>query len=140
MTLFMLDTNTVSYLVHRRSAKLQARIDALGVEERLCISAITEGEMRYGVARKPGAHQLAAAVALVLSNLEVLPWTSETAAAYGEFRAENQRRGLAAGNLDMLIAAHAVARKGVLVTSDAALGKLAGGLVTVNWAEDLVAG
>jgi tRNA(fMet)-specific endonuclease VapC len=133
----MLDTNTVSYLLHRRSAKLQARIDKLSREERLTISVITEAEMRYGVALKPAAHRLANAVESILSGLEILPWTSEAARAFAMLRAENRSRGLAAGSFDLLIAAHALSSGAVLVTSDAAILKLAGGLVTVNWANDL---
>ena len=137
MTRYLLDTDTVSNLMHGRSARLQSRIDALNDDAELCISVITEAEMRYGVALKPGGHKLASSVDLVLAGFEILPWSSEAAAAYGEFRAENRRRGLAAGNLDMLIAAQAIAVGAVLVTSDAAIAKLAGGLVTVNWADDL---
>jgi tRNA(fMet)-specific endonuclease VapC len=133
----MLDTNTVFYLIHKRSATLQARVDALPPDDRLCISVITEAEMRYGVALKPKAHRLAYAVELVLSGLTILPWTSEVAPAYAKLRAENRIRGLAAGNLDLLIAAHAAAVQAVLVTNDGALSKLAGGLVTINWAEDV---
>jgi predicted nucleic acid-binding protein len=44
---------------------------------------------------------------------------------------------LAAGSLDLLIAAHALAAQATLITSDAALAKLAGGPATVNWATDL---
>jgi len=134
---FMLDTNTVSYLLHKRSAKLQARIDKLNYKDRLTISVITEAEMRYGVALKPGAHRLATAVESILSGLDILPWTSEAAKAFATLRAKNRSQGLAAGSFDLLIAAHAVSADAVLVTSDAAISKLVGGLVTVNWANDL---
>jgi tRNA(fMet)-specific endonuclease VapC len=134
---FMLDTNAVSYLVHKRSARLQNRLEQLSGEDRVCISVVTEAEMRYGVALKPDAQRLAYTVEIVLSGLEILPWTSEAAKAYATLRAENKLRGLAAGNLDLLIAAHAIAVGAVLVTSDGAISRLVGGLVTVNWADDL---
>ena len=137
MTLFMLDTNTVSYLIHKRSARVQEQMDALPPEDRICISVITEAELRYGVALKKEAVKLARSVALILSNLQVRPWTSEAAKAYAELRAENRSLGLAAGDFDLLISAHAIAENAVLVTSDGAIAKLAGGLVTVNWADDL---
>jgi tRNA(fMet)-specific endonuclease VapC len=137
MTLFMLDTNTVSYLIHKRSARVQEQMDALPPEDRTCISAITEAELRYGVALKKGAVRLAQAVELVLSNLQIRPWTSEAAKAYAELRAENRILGLAAGDFDLLISAHAIAEKAVLVTSDIAISKLVGNLVTANWADDL---
>jgi tRNA(fMet)-specific endonuclease VapC len=137
MTLFMLDTNTVSYLIHKRSARVQQQMDGLPPEDRTCISAITEAELRYAVALKKGAVRLAEAVELVLSNLQTRPWTSDAAKAYAELRAENRNLGLAAGDFDLLIWAHAIAEKAVLVTSDIAISKLACNLVTVNWAYDL---
>jgi tRNA(fMet)-specific endonuclease VapC len=133
----MLDTNTVSYLIHKRSTNVQEQMDGLPPGDRTCISAITEAELRYGVARKPGAHRLAYSVELILSSLQILPWTSEAAQAYASLRVENRIRGLAAGNFDLLIAAHAVAVQAVLVTNDGALSKLAGDLETVNWATDI---
>ena len=136
MNIFLLDTNTVSYLIRKQSASIQARIDALGAEDTVAISVITEAEIRFGLALKPEAHHLATEE-FVLSGLIILPWTSEAARAYAVLRAENQRLGLAAGSLDMLIAAHAIAAGAVLVTSDGALSKLAGGPVTVNWADDI---
>jgi tRNA(fMet)-specific endonuclease VapC len=137
MTLFMLDTNTVSYLINKRSTRVQEQMDALPPEDRTCISVITEAELRYGVALKKGAVKLAEAVELILSNLQVRPWTSEAAKAYAELRALNRSLGLAAGDFDLLISAHALAENAVLVTGDGAISKLSGGLMTVNWADDL---
>ena len=116
---------------------MQAHIDALNADDTLAISVITEAEVRYGLARKPEAHRLARTVEFVLAGLTILPWTSATAHAYASLRVENQRLGLAAGSLDLLIAGHTIAAGAVLVTSPPALSKLAGGLVTVNWADDI---
>ena len=135
--LYMLDTNTVSYLVKRRSARLKTHIDRMSPRDRLAISVVTEAEIRYGVALKPEAYRLAREIEFVLAGLDILPWTSDAAAAYGNLRAANRKRGIAAGSLDLLIAAHALAVQATLVTSDAALPKLVGGPVTVNWATDL---
>jgi tRNA(fMet)-specific endonuclease VapC len=133
----MLDTNAVSYLVHKRSLKMKARIDALDAGDTVAISVITEAEVRFGLALKPEARTLAKTVEFVMAGLTILPWNSHAARAYALFRAENQRLGLATGSLDMLIAAHAIAAHAVLVTSDRAISKLVGDLVTVNWADDL---
>jgi len=135
--LYMLDTNTVSYLVQKRSAKLKTHIDRIVGRDRLAVSVITEAEMRYGIALKPEAFRLAREIEFVLAGLDILPWTSEVAAAYGDLRATNRKRGLAVGNLDLLIAAHSLAVRATLVTSDAAISKLVGGPITVNWATDL---
>ena len=137
MSLYLLDTNTISDLVHKRSKKLQGRIDALAPDDFSAISVITEAEVRSGLACKPGAVRLAAGVELVLSRFTVLPWTSRTAQIYALFRAENRRLGLAAGNLDTLIAAQAIASGAILITADRAFAQLSGGLVVENWTTDL---
>jgi tRNA(fMet)-specific endonuclease VapC len=137
VTLFMLDTNTISYLIHKRSIGVQERMDALSPEDRICISVITEAELRYGVALKPEATKLARSVELIVSNLQILPWTSEAARAYALLRAENRSLGLAAGDFDLLITAHALAARAVLVTNDAAILKLQGNMSTANWATDM---
>jgi tRNA(fMet)-specific endonuclease VapC len=135
--LYMLDTNTVSYLIHKRSQSLVDQMDALPPGDRLCISAITEAELRYGVAIRKGAVRLARALELTLSFLQILPWTSDAAKTYASLRALNRRYGLAAGDIDLLISAHAIAEDATLVTSDGAIRKLKGGLATVNWANDI---
>ncbi|HEX9200606.1 MAG TPA: type II toxin-antitoxin system VapC family toxin [Acidobacteriaceae bacterium] len=134
--LYMLDTNAVSYLIHKRSRKLQEQMDALPPGDRLCISAITEAELRYGVALRKGAIRLTHALELILSYLQILPWTSDAAKAYASFRVQNRRLGLSAGDIDLLISAHAISENATLVTSDSAIRKLKG-LVTVNWANDI---
>jgi tRNA(fMet)-specific endonuclease VapC len=135
--LYMLDTNAVSYLLHKRSRRLEAQMDAISPGDRLCISAITEAELRYGVALRKGAVRLAHSLELILSYLPILPWTSDAAKAYASLRMQNRKLGLAAGDIDLLISAHAISEDATLVTSDSAIRKLKGGLVTVNWANDI---
>ena len=135
--LYMLDTNAVSYLLHKRSRRLEAQMDAVSPGDRLCISAITEAELRYGVALRKGAVRLAHSLELILSYLPILPWTSDAAKAYASLRMQNRKLGLAAGDIDLLISAHAISEDATLVTSDSAIRKLKGGLVTVNWANDI---
>jgi tRNA(fMet)-specific endonuclease VapC len=135
--LYMLDTNAVSYLLHKRSRRLEAQMDAISPGDRLCISAITEAELRYGVALRKGAVRLAHSLELILSYLPILPWTSDAAKAYASLRMQNRKLGLAAGDFDLLISAHAISEDATLVTSDSAIRKLKGGLVTVNWANDI---
>jgi tRNA(fMet)-specific endonuclease VapC len=137
LSLYLLDTNTISDLVHKRSKTLQTRLDSLAPQDTLATSVICEAEIRFGLACKPHAVRLTFGVDLVLSKLSILPWTSRSAETYALFRAENRRLGLAAGSLDMLIGAQAIASSAILVTSDKALPKLAGGLNVENWTTDL---
>ncbi len=129
----MLDTNTVSYLAREKSPKLRRHFLALKEDEEACISVITEAELLYGLARRPEAVHLHRTIHSLLANLVVLPWTSGAAAHYGQLRAANETRGITIGNLDLLIAAHAIAEGAILITSDKAFSRLAGPLRLANW-------
>jgi tRNA(fMet)-specific endonuclease VapC len=130
MTRFMLDTNTVAYLL-RRHPQVVRRVQATPAE-RLCLSAVTEGELRYGLAKRPQATALHAAVGELLAAIEVLPWTGETARRYGATRAELERRGKPLGPLDLMIAAHALESEAALATSDRAFRSVPG-LEVEDW-------
>ena len=133
----MLDTNTVSYIARNRSASARKRLKDTQESSAVHVSVITEGEILFGLAKRPDAHQVAYFMHATLAGLRKLPWTSEVALVYGALRARNESLGMNVGSLDILIAAHASAVGAVLVTSDGAIGRLVGGPETVNWADDL---
>ena len=127
---YMLDTNMVSYLF-KQHPQVMHRVSTAPISA-LCISAITEGELRFGLAKRPQAHQLHEAVREFLRHVDVLVWDSVVAARYGSVRAEQERQGRVLAPLDLLIAAHALAAGAVLVTHDAAFGYVKG-LVLEDW-------
>lgn len=130
MTLYVLDTNTVSQLT--RAHPLVSRRVSTTPMESLCLSSITQAEMVFGLAKRPDAHRLHSVVRELLLRIEVLPWTSAAADAYGPLRADLQSRGIGLSALDMLIAAHAMSADAVLVTHDAAF-KSVPGLAVDDW-------
>lgn len=130
MTRIMLDTNIAGLLL-KRQANVVARV-ASTPPERLCLSAVTAGEILYGVARRPEAKRLRAAVDELLAAVEILPWTSATAPRYGIMRAELEKRGKPLGALDLMIAAHAVEHDALLATNDPAF-RMAPGLRVEDW-------
>ena len=129
---FLLDTNIASLYI--RSEQLDTRIHHVSIEN-LCISAITEGELFYGLEKKPYATKLHKLVGAFLSSIAILPWDSEAARAYGTPRARCDSKGISIGNLDMLIAAHALATGATLVTRDKALLQIRPWVTVENWAE-----
>lgn len=125
----MLDTNTVSYLIRDdlRNAPpgdVQARA--------FFISAITEGELLFGVNRRPDATRLNALIEGFVRSVEIMPFDHAAAACYGELRAVMRRAGKALTSLDMLIAAHALSLGATLVTSDQAFRHVPG-LAVEDW-------
>ncbi len=124
MSLHMLDTNTVSHLIKGHPAVV-ARMVATPMAS-LCISAVTEGEMLFGLAKRPDAKRLHVAVHEFLLRVDVLPWDSAVAQHYGTVRANMERQGKVLAPLDMMIAAHALSVGAALVSNDRAFGLVAG--------------
>jgi len=134
---WMLDTNTVSYIVRGKSPAARARLQGLQSDEIGCVSAITEAELRYGASKQaPGAARLAA-LNVLFDKVRVLPWGSAEALIYGDLRAKLERAGKILGNLDMLIAAHAISANATLVTRDKSFAQVEDLRPPVNWAVDL---
>lgn len=122
MKRYMLDINTVSHLIKGHPA-VARRVVAVPMAS-LCISAITEGELFFGLAKRPGAKRLHNIVREFLRRVDVLPWDSAIAECYGAVRAAMERRGRILAPLDLLIAAHALNARAVLVTNDRAFGQV----------------
>ena len=119
---YMLDTNTISSLI-KKNPMVCERITRLPMNE-LCLSVISEGELLYGLAKKPNARTLHKVVHEFLKRVDVLEWNSEVAQHYGSLRAELESTGSVLGSLDMQIAAHASQVGAVLVTNDQAFKKV----------------
>ncbi len=135
--LYLLDTNTVSYILKGASAAARKRLSSLGDSEVACISSISEGELWYGLDRVGGGERRRNALRLFLGRMKVLPWDSDAAMVYGVFRSKQEAMGRPLGPLDTQIAAHAIAAGAVLVSSDAAFKHAVGLPGLEAWATDL---
>lgn len=133
----MIDTNTVSYIVKGKSPAARSRLSHLGQDEVASISSITGAEIRFGLAKKPATPEFRAAIEGFLAKFPVLPWDREEARVYGTLRAKQEASGKTLENMDMLIAAHAIAVGAQLVTHDAAFQNVPELGATVDWATDL---
>ncbi len=130
MKRYMLDTNTVSHLIKGHPA-VTRRVVGVSMAS-LCISAITKGELFFGLAKRPDAKRLHSAVGELLRRVDVLPWASTIAERYGTVRADTERQGKILAPLDLLIATHALDADTTLVTNDKAFGQVPG-LVVEDW-------
>ena len=131
MKRYMLDTNTVSQLLKANPA-VARRVVAAPMAS-LCISVVTECELLFGLAKRPDAKRLHAAVRQFLLRVDVLPFDSATAEHYGAIRASMEKVGKSLSPLDLMIAAHALDAGAILVTSDRAF-KQVPKLKIENWA------
>ena len=115
MAQYILDTDISSYLIRGDHETVTKKFSEL--YDSCAISSITAAELQYG-ARKRNNKQLTQKVKAFCNLVEIIPWDEDAAKAYAKLRAELETSGTPIGNIDMLIAASALARKAVLVTNN----------------------
>jgi tRNA(fMet)-specific endonuclease VapC len=130
MKQYMLDTNMASHFI-KGNPIVASHVLAVPMAA-LCISAITEAELRFGLAKRPDSKQLHLVVQEFLLRVDVLPWDSALALSYGRVRADMERRGKILAPLDLLIATHALSMGAILVTNDQAFYQVAD-LLIEDW-------
>lgn len=116
---FLLDTNVVSHIMQGRDAALLARLTQVPVGQ-VAISSVTLAELEYGLHRKGHPPRLRNALTQVLLRVDVLPWDEQAATCYGELCSTLEAQGINLCDFDMMIAAHAVAAKLILVSREKA--------------------
>ena len=132
MQLYMLDTNTASYIIKGEPVVVREHLRQVPMAS-VCISSITQAELLRGVAKKPEAKHLPIAVKEFLIRVDIMPWDSDAAEAYARLRTSCEREGTPLGTMDMLIAAHSVAVGAILVTSDQAFYRIKHDLSLEDW-------
>ena len=120
---YLLDTNTASYVIKGNLPGVRERLSHVPMTD-VAISVVTEAELRFGAERRPEANQLRMAVEEFLLRVDSRPWDSKSARQYATLRADLEPEGKPMGNLDLMIAAQALAERLVLVTHDRVFDKL----------------
>jgi tRNA(fMet)-specific endonuclease VapC len=111
----MLDTDISSYIIKRRPATLIERFERHA--DSLSVSVMTAAELRFG-AEEAGRPKLAELVEAYLDRLAILDWTDEVSGYYARIRSQLERSGRPIGNMDLLIASHAVSQGSTLITNN----------------------
>jgi tRNA(fMet)-specific endonuclease VapC len=130
-TLYLLNTNTVSYYIADNPHEVRKRLNRVGLSS-TAVSTVTEAELRYGVARNPAALRRRESVEFFLETAVILPWDSAAARTYGQLRADQERKGRPLSLEDLMIAAHALSLGLTLVTHDSVFSFI-DGLKTEDW-------
>ena len=131
--LHLLDTDIASFIIKARSPEVEAKLAAIP-PDRVCVSAVTRAELMYGLKRLPPTHRLHIAVRQFFRIVRVLAWDADAADWYAEIRHQLTTTGQPIGEMDMMIAAHALATGAVLVTNNTRhFGRVAAPLALANW-------
>lgn len=132
---YLLDTNTISYLVRDPSPGLSAKLMAASPEA-LAVSVVTAGELWFGL-KKLGPTQRATRIGLrlnaLLETIATRPLPSTAAETYATVRAHLETKGTPIGGNDLWIAAHALADGLTLVTNNLREFERVPGLRVEDW-------
>jgi tRNA(fMet)-specific endonuclease VapC len=129
--LYLLDTNTVSYAVKGTYPGVRAKLTEKSADQ-LAVSAITEAELRFWIANRPKETRVRIVVDDFLGRVSSMPWDSAATQSYAQLKVGCRQSGKALAELDLLIAAHAMALDAILVTHDQAFSNIPG-LRTEDW-------
>jgi tRNA(fMet)-specific endonuclease VapC len=135
MPVYMLDTDTASYLIRGKAPALDARIATVS-HKHLRISAVTRGELLYGIRLKDGAHRVSQLLDQFLSRIRCLPWDEAAATHFAAIAAELHKAGVQIGTMDALIAGHARSLGAVLVTNNTRHFSRIAALKVENWSQN----
>lgn len=133
--LYMLDTDISSYIIKGGYGAVERRLAETSLSD-ICISAMTRAELLYGLKQLPARHHLHESVRRFLKAVNLLSWDAEAANFHAEIKYQLRSDGTPIGDMDMLIAAHALAADAALVTNNTRHYKrIRQPLMLLNWME-----
>jgi len=133
--IYMLDTNICIYIIKNNPLSYFERFELLSVTNIIAISSIVLSELQYGVECSNKKQQSQTNLDLLASKLKILPYTNACAIHYGVIKSFLKAQGQLIGGNDLLIAAHAIAEKAVLITNNTKEFLRVPGLQVENWAK-----
>jgi len=129
--MILLDTNICIYIINAKPPAVLERFKNYRLGE-IGVCSVVAAELAFGVA-KSGSARNRQALEMFLAPLTILPFDERAAWAYGDLRAELERRGTPIGSLDTMIAAHALSLQATLVTNNIREFERVPGLLLDNW-------
>jgi tRNA(fMet)-specific endonuclease VapC len=130
---YMLDTDISSYIIKGGYGPVEQHLAETPPSD-ICISSVTRAELVYGLKKLSSRHWLHQAVQRFLGQTTLLPWDAGAADSFAEIKHQLLSGGTPIGDMDMLIAAHAIAADTVLVTNnDRHFKRIKLPLMMTNW-------
>ena len=131
MLRYLLDTGLCIRVLRDRPVGLRPRFNQEA--QALCISNVVLFELLYGAERSARPAQVRHEVERFAGRLSVLAFDSDAAAHTAQIRGDLERRGVAIGAYDVMIAGHARSRGLVVVTGNLGEFRRVEGLRCEDW-------
>ena len=129
--MILLDTNICISIINAKPPAVLARFQQYRLGD-IGMCSVVAAELAFGVA-KSGSARNRQALEMFLAPLIILPFDTAAVWAYGDLRADLERRGTPIGSLDTMIAAHALSQQAMLVTNNTREFAKVPGLQLDNW-------
>jgi len=113
----MLDTNICIYIIKNKPQSVKQKFQEFDLGE-LYISSITVSKLMYGAFKSQFVEKNLKAIESFLIPFDIVDYDYKACIEYGKIRADLEKNGRVIGNMDMQIAAHALALDSVLVTNN----------------------
>lgn len=115
--MYMLDTNAIIMAIRHPDWPICGKIrEHLGYD--LCISAVTYGELEYGIQKSMNPQRNRVALTQILLGIRILHFDASAAAHFGDIFAALEKNNMRIGDRDMMIAGHARSLGCILVTNN----------------------
>ena len=131
---YVLDTNAISALMKGHAAVVERLAGVSKADVTLPQPALAE--IAYGIARLPPSKRrawLQERFDLVRGEMGRAVWSDEVNEAFGRIKATLEKRGQPIEDMDIAVAAHALAVGAVLVTADRAHMPRVPGVIVEDW-------
>lgn len=130
--MYMLDTNAIIIAVRHPEWPIYPKIkEHLGKD--LCISAVTYGELEYGIRKSANPEKNRLAITKILLGIRILDFDSRAAVHFGDIFAELESKRMRIGDRDTMIAAHARSLGYTVVTNNTREFSRVKGLNVEDW-------
>lgn len=130
--MYMLDTDAIIMAVRHPEWPIYPKIkEHLGKD--LCISAVTYGELEYGIRKSANPEKNRLAITKILLGIRILDFDSRAAVHFGDIFAELESKRMRIGDRDTMIAAHARSLGYTVVTNNTREFSRVKGLNVEDW-------
>jgi tRNA(fMet)-specific endonuclease VapC len=132
-SIFLLDTDISSYLIKKRYPVVQERYQQVPTAS-IYLSTISVAELHLGLQRLPLQHSLHEKVSTFIDEIQIVSWDVSAAQLHAQLKHRLEGDGTMIGEMDLMIAAHAISLGATLVTNNLKhFGRLQPELVINNW-------
>lgn len=137
MPVYMLDTNTCSFLIRKKPEYLLNKLQTIVITgHQVVISSITYAELRFGAINKKASPKMPGIVTEFVERLDdVLSWDKKAVEVSTTIKKNLESVGLPISHNDILIAGHCLSINAILVTDNVREFKRVDGLRFENWVD-----